>query len=70
MPNRSPITVETVMAVARENAGHPLDPERAAAYTEALEPILGMIDAIRSLPLKDIEPAPVFRPIEVARHDG
>ncbi len=70
MPNRSPITVETVMAIAKENAGHPLEPERAATCGEALEPILGMIDAIRSLPLKDIEPAPVFRPIEVTRDDG
>lgn len=70
MSNRSPITAETIMAVARENAGHPLTPETADSYVAALEPILGMMDGIRALPLKDVEPAPVFRPIEVKRHDG
>jgi Asp-tRNA(Asn)/Glu-tRNA(Gln) amidotransferase C subunit len=69
MGERRPITAETVAAVARENAGHPLEPERAAAYAEALEPILGMMQQLRALPLKDVEPAPVFTPVEGKPHD-
>lgn len=69
MGERRPITAETVAAVARENAGHPLEPERAAAYAEALEPILGMMQQLRALPLKDVEPAPVFSPVEGKTHD-
>lgn len=69
MGERRPITAETVAAVARENAGHPLEPARAAAYAEALEPILGMMQQLRALPLKDVEPAPVFTPVEGTPHD-
>lgn len=69
MGERKPITAETVAAVARENAGHPLESERAAAYAAALEPILGMMEQLRALPLKDVEPAPVFTPVEGASND-
>lgn len=64
MGKRTPITAETVAAVAAENAGHPQTPERAAALAEALEPILQQLETLRSLPLKAEEPAIVFRPLE------
>lgn len=70
MGKREPITAETVAAVARQNAGHPLEPARAAAYAAALEPLLEQISTLRRLPLKEIEPAVLFRPIETPRRSG
>jgi len=70
MSKRETITAATVAAVARQYAGHPLDEARAAAYAAALEPLLAQIAGLRGLPLKDVEPAPIFRPLEVPRrHD-
>ena len=69
MGKRSEITAETVAAVAAQNAGHPLDAARAAGYAAALEPILQQLEVLRGLPLKDVEPAVVFQPMEVARDD-
>ncbi|WP_417516577.1 hypothetical protein [Minwuia sp.] len=69
MGKRRPVRAETVSAVAAENAGHPLDDARAAIYAEALEPILQGMEAIRALPLKNLEPATVFQPVEGKRHD-
>ena len=64
MGQRKPITEKTLMQVASENSGHPIDAERAAAYAEVFEPILQLLEGLRALPLKDIEPATVFRPEE------
>lgn len=69
MGKRRPITAKTVAAVAAENAGHPIDGDRAAGYAGALEPILQMIDGLRALPLKDVEPALVFRPEQSTQDD-
>jgi hypothetical protein len=69
MGKRTAITAETVAAVAAQNAGHPLEEGRAQGYAQALEPILRQLEVLRGLPLKDVEPAVVFRPIEVARDD-
>ncbi|WP_416899136.1 MAG: hypothetical protein ACMVY4_05265 [Minwuia sp.] len=69
MGQRSPISVGTISAVAAENAGHPLAPERAAALAEALEPVFQNLEALRRLPMKDAEPATVFRPVEVKPDD-
>ena len=69
MRERRNLTVETLSAVAAENAGHPLDPERAATYAEIFEPMLQQLESLRKLPIKDIEPAVVFRPIEAKRDD-
>ena len=69
MSKRDPITAATVAAVAAQNAGHPLDAERAARYAQAFEPILQMIAGLRKLPLKDVEPACIFRPEQAGRHD-
>lgn len=62
MKRRPPITADTISRVAAENAGHPLDETRAAAYAEAFEPILQLLDGLRSLPLENVEPAIIFRP--------
>lgn len=67
MGRRSEVTAETVQGVSDELAGHPLSFERAALYAAALEEILKRMDELRRLPLKGIEPAPVFRPVEVRR---
>ena len=69
MAHRSPISVETISAVAAENAGHPLAPDRATALAEALEPVLQNLEALRALPIKDMEPATVFQPVEVKTDD-
>lgn len=69
MGKRKPITTETVTAVAAENAGHPLEAARAQAYAAAFEPILQQLEILRDLPLKDVEPAVIFRPQEVERDD-
>ena len=69
MGKRTTITAETVAAVAAQNAGHPLEANRAEGYAQALEPILQQLEILRGLPLKDVEPAVVFRPIEVTRDD-
>ena len=69
MSTRKTINGSTVAAVAAENAGHPLDAARAQTYAEALEPILGMLDELRALPLKDIEPATTFTPVQGNRDD-
>ena len=66
---RKKIRPETISAVASENAGHPLDDDRAAGYAEALEPILEAIETLRSLPLKNSEPATIFRPVESSSDD-
>ncbi len=62
MERRKAITAETIARVAAENAGHPIEAARAAAYAEAFEPILQLLDGLRALPLKEVEPATVFRP--------
>lgn len=67
MAKREAVTAATVAAVARQYAGHPLDEARAEAYAAAYEPLLEQIAALRSLPLKDIEPAVVFRPLETPK---
>ena len=65
MSKRKAISAETLMRVAGENAGHPIDAERASAYAEAFEPILQLLDNLRELPLKDVEPAMIFKPEEI-----
>jgi hypothetical protein len=69
MGKRRPITAETVAGVAAQNAGHPIDGDRAAGYAGALEPVMQMIDGLRALPLKDVEPALIFRPEQGAQDD-
>ena len=69
MKKRTPITADTIAKVAAQNAGHPIDAERAAAYADAFEPILKLFDDLRELPLKDVEPAVTFKPERPRRND-
>ena len=70
MGERSKISATTIRAVASENAGHPLDAERAQDYVQVFEPILEKMVALRQLPLKDIEPAVIFQPVETTKAAG
>ncbi|MEQ9643288.1 MAG: hypothetical protein RIM84_24930 [Alphaproteobacteria bacterium] len=64
MTKRAALSQQTVRAVAAQVAGHPLDQDRAEANAVALEPILQQLESLRRLPLKDVEPAVVFQPVE------
>ena len=64
MSTRSPITPKTLQSVAAELAGHPISAEKAAAHAEIFENIMQMIASLRALPLKNVEPAVIFRPVE------
>ena len=64
MSTRSPITPKTLQSVAAEIAGQPISAEKAAAHTEIFENIMQMIASLRDLPIKDVEPAVIFRPVE------
>ncbi len=60
---RESIRADTIQAVAAEYAGQPIDKERAEAYRAYLEPICELFSSLRKLPLKDIEPGVIFRPV-------
>lgn len=64
MPNRKPVATPTVEGMAAEIAGLPLGPGRAKLHAEVLEGLVAEIARLRELPLKDVEPAFVYRPIE------
>ena len=64
MSARSPITPKTLQSVAAELAGQPVSAEKAAAHAEMFENIMQMIESLRDLPIKDVEPAVIFRPVE------
>jgi Asp-tRNA(Asn)/Glu-tRNA(Gln) amidotransferase C subunit len=64
MSKRSPITPKTLQSVAAELAGQPISAEKAAAHAEMFENIMQMIASLRDLPIKDVEPAVIFRPVE------
>ncbi len=69
MNARSPITPKTLQSVAAELAGQPVSAEKAAAHAEIFENIMQMIESLRGLPIKDIEPAVIFRPVERGADD-
>jgi len=64
MNSRKPLTAETLRRVAEQLAGAPVTREQAAGHTAVFEPLMTAIARLRSLPLKEIEPAVVFRPEE------
>ena len=64
MSARSPITPQTLKSVASELAGQPVSDEKAAMHAEIFENIMQMIATLRDLPIKDVEPAVIFRPVE------
>ncbi|GAB5467025.1 MAG: hypothetical protein Kilf2KO_00550 [Rhodospirillales bacterium] len=67
MSQRRPLKASTVAAVAAENAGHPVPPERLAALAPMVEAMAQQAEVLRGLPLKEAEPACVFRPIETPK---
>ena len=70
MSTRSPVTAETLKFVSAELAGQPVSSEKAAAHAEIFENIMQMIESLRELPIKDVEPAVIFRPVERDRDDS
>jgi len=58
------MTPTTLQCVAAELAGQPISAEKAAAHAEMFENIMQMIASLRDLPIKDVEPAVIFRPVE------
>ena len=59
---RPPIRTKTIQAVATEYVGQPISAARAKSYSGHIESIWEMLSGLRKLPLKDVEPAIVFRP--------
>jgi Asp-tRNA(Asn)/Glu-tRNA(Gln) amidotransferase C subunit len=53
-----------LQSVAAELAGQPVSDEKAAVHAEIFENIMQMIESLRELPIKDVEPAVIFRPVE------
>lgn len=70
MNSRKPITPQTLQSVAAELAGQPVSDEKAAMHAEIFENIMQMIASLRDLPIKDVEPAVIFRPVERGRGDS
>jgi len=69
MTKRHEVRPATVQALAADYAGRPQSDERAAGFAKLLEVSQRQLAALRRLPLKDAEPAMVFRPLERRRHD-
>ncbi|HCU89424.1 MAG TPA: hypothetical protein DGR97_05760 [Gammaproteobacteria bacterium] len=59
---RTPIRAETIQAVATEYIGQPISAARARSYLNHMEPIWEMFSSLRDLPLREVEPAIIFRP--------
>jgi|GEM_PF-1354593 len=70
MSARGPLTPNGVQAVAAELAGQPVDAEKAAVHAEVFENIMQMIETLRELPIKDVEPAVIYRPVERKEGEG
>ncbi|QOF75489.1 hypothetical protein IG197_34520 (plasmid) [Aminobacter sp. SR38] len=63
MAKRQTLMAQTVLDVAAQIAGQPVDEARAERYAAIHEPILQAISGLRAMPLKNIEPAILFRPV-------
>jgi hypothetical protein len=61
---REPVTPETIEAVATRLADVPVSPDKARAYAITVEALTSAIATLRSLPLKEIEPAVIYAPEE------
>jgi hypothetical protein len=58
------VSQRTIEAIASEIADVPLASEACQDHHSTLIPLLEGIDKLRALPLKEVEPAVVFSPIE------
>ena len=70
MHNRKPINPETIKNLSTELTGLPVDDEKAQIHAEVFETLMKKIELLRSLPIKDIEPAVVFRPVKRSGGDS
>ena len=61
---RKLVTQQTIKAISDEVADLPISPDRIEDHLSALISLLEGIDQLRALPLKEIEPAMIFYPIE------
>jgi len=68
--NRKTIRPETMRAVADEMADIKLRGDELEARTAVMEALTESIAALRTLPLRDIEPAVVFQPVERGGRKG
>ncbi len=64
MTNRKPVARQTLAGIAAELADMPVSDDALEGHLSALTPLMREIDRLRALPLKDVEPAPVYAPIE------
>lgn len=64
MIKRNPIKPETLQSVSAELAGQPISSEKAKIHAEVFENIMQMVETLRELPIKDVEPAVIFHPVE------
>jgi len=65
--SREPVTPEMIEAVAAGLADVPASPEKAQSHAAVFESLMTVIAALRSLPLKEVEPAVIFAPEEEGR---
>lgn len=70
MPPRKKLTQTTIKGVAGELAALPLGAGRAKLHAETLEGLVSEIARLRDLPLKEVEPAFIYRPIEPRARRG
>ena len=61
---RETVTPEMIEAVARRLADVPMTPDKARAYAATVQALMTSIATLRSLPLKEVEPAVVYAPEE------
>ncbi len=64
MSNRKPVARQTLAGIAAELADIPVSDDALKGHLSALTPLMEEIDRLRALPLKDVEPALVYAPIE------
>lgn len=64
MTNRKPVARQTLAGIATELADIPVSDKALEGHLSALTPLMEEIDRLRALPLKDVEPALVYAPIE------
>ena len=61
---RQPVTSDLIQAMASQLNDVPASAEKAKAHAAAFDGLMTMIAGLRTLPLKDIEPAVIYAPQE------
>jgi len=61
---RSPITNNTISALADELANVDINNKELASRADAMENLISSIATLRSVNLKDVEPAVIFQPLD------